>query len=437
MKEKTAASAEEKLHHERPFFACITAVFIVSGMNAGLSAQPDFSCAGFATLNGGTKGGEGGQTVTASGYSELKSYAESAGRYVIKVGGTVSNGSGGGRIRVKSNKSIIGVDSTAFLSGVGLDISSQNNIIIRNLRISLVGTSNPGGVNGGDCIGISGTSRNIWIDHCEIFSEDPDIQTDKDKYDGLIDIKNQTGFITLSWNYLHDHHKGGLVGSADNDLFDDRKITMHHNYYSKVLLRIPMYRGATGHFFNNYITGAKDATEIRAGTCLRVEKNYYDTLHYSIYTPTDARGMAERIDNIEVERASRAYPEECTADIPYSYTSVLTDNTADVKTIVPGYAGVGKLNRVPVRPAGKIFRRKNTVLQIITGTNAPAVRIHAEGGVDIYLFSLDGKLVTARRHTVSSGTIEMSLNGLRNGVYLIRCDCNGSVAEELLNLSKN
>lgn len=315
---------------------------------------------GFATLNGGTSGGMGGETVTAASYDELKSFAESSSPYIIMVDGTISNGANGGRVNVASNKSIIGVGSTAFLNGVGLNISSSNNIIIQNLRVSMIGvttrtdmdgvyssTGDEGRpqilVNGGDAISIQGTSKNIWIDHCELFSEDPNVQTNKDLYDGLIDIKNETGFITISYCYLHDHHKGGLVGSSDSDLYDDRKITLHHNYYNNVKLRIPMYRGSTGHFFNNYIVEAEDATEIRADTCVRVEKNYYEPLHYSIYTPSDSPGRTERIDNIEVDRASRDYPSNCTADIPYSYSDVLIDNTEDVKTIVPQLAGVGKL----------------------------------------------------------------------------------------------
>jgi len=198
-------------------------------------------------------------------------------------------------------------------------------------------------VNGGDAISIQGTSKNVWIDHCEVFAEDPAVQTNIDLYDGLIDIKGQTGFITISYSYFHDHHKTHLVGASDTDLFADRKITFHHNYYNNVKLRIPEYRGAIGHFFNNYIVAAMDASEIRAGTCVRVEKNYYEALHFSIYTPTDAPGSTERIDNIEVSRTSRAYPANCTADIPYTYSNVLTTNTADVKTTVPGLAGVGKI----------------------------------------------------------------------------------------------
>ena len=298
--------------------------------------------------------------MTATTYADLKSYAESSTAYIIMVQGTISNGANGGKISVKSNKSIIGVGSTAFLNGVGLDINNANNIIIQNLRISLIGVttrtdtagvySSTGDegmpqilVNGGDAIGIQGTSKNIWIDHCELFAENPDVQTNIDLYDGLIDIKGQTGFITISWCYLHDHHKGGLVGASDTDLFADRKMTYHHNYYNKVKLRIPMYRGAVGHFFNNYIVGATDASEIRAGTCVRVEKNYYEALHYSIYTTSDSAGSTERIDNVEVSRTSRAYPANCTADIPYVYSDVLTGTTNDVKTVVPPAAGVGKL----------------------------------------------------------------------------------------------
>jgi pectate lyase len=321
------------------FFTCI-----LFSLAVYVQAQPNFALVGFATQNGGTTGGQGGTTVTATTYAQLKSYAESATTYIIMVEGTITNGTAGGQIRIKSNKSIIGVGSTAFLNGVGLDISSQSNIIIQNIKITFVGVSDPANLNGGDNIGISGTSRNIWIDHCEIYSENPDVQTNIDKYDGLLDIKGQSGFITISWCYFHDHHKGCLVGASDTDLYDDRKITYHHNHFNKVKLRVPMYRGATGHFFNNYVKDADKASEIRTGTCMRMEKNYYDNYNqFAIYTTSDSPGNTERIDNYVSKVQSRAYPSNCTAVIPYTYSNVLTSTTADVKTIVPQYAGVGKL----------------------------------------------------------------------------------------------
>lgn len=375
-------------------------------------AQPDFALVGFATQNGGTKGGQGGATVTATTYAQLKSYAESVSTYIILVSGTISNGPAGGQINVNSNKSIIGVGSTGFLSGVGINITSKNNIILQNLRMSLVGTTAPKEINDGDCISISGTSKNIWIDHCELFSEDPDVQTNIDKYDGLLDIKGQTGFITISWNYLHDHYKGGLVGAADDDLNDDRKVTLHHNYYNKVKLRVPMYRGSVGHFFNNYIVGAKDATEIRANTCVRVEKNYYESLNYSIYTTSDSPGKTERIDNIEVKRASRAYPANCTASIPYSYSSVLTTTTSDVKTIVPQYAGVGKIKNVVTDLAEE--NAPNATF-IFPNPFTQHLSIQQNGEFSYKIFSLEGVEMESgeARHEVQAG------KDLPKGMYIL------------------
>ncbi|MCR6641163.1 MAG: T9SS type A sorting domain-containing protein [Sporocytophaga sp.] len=303
----------------------------------------------------------------------MKSYAESTTSYIIIVKGTISNGTTGGRISVKSNKSIIGEGSTAFLSGVGLEIRDVKNIIIQNLKISLVGVSNPGSVNGGDCIVINGTSKNVWIDHCEIFSEDPSKQTDIDKYDGLIDIRDQTGFITVSWCYIHDHHKACLVGASDDDLYADRKVTYHHNYFKNIIKRMPMYRGATGHFFNNYIKGTSktEASFCLANTCLRIEKNVYETVNFLIYTNSSGtKGNAERIDNIGSQ--SRAYPPSCKANIPYDYSKVLISNTADVKTIVPQYAGVGKIGTVvtPDKPKKYIYNYDNSGNLSWTNTNS-------------------------------------------------------------------
>ena len=78
-----------------------------SGTTGGGHPFPDEPI-GFASLNGGTVGGLGGEVVTVCSYSELQSYAESSSRAVITVAGAIFNVSEGGRIDVQSNKSIIG-----------------------------------------------------------------------------------------------------------------------------------------------------------------------------------------------------------------------------------------------------------------------------------------------------------------------------------------
>ena len=48
------------------------------------------------------------------------------------------------------------------------------------------------------------------------------------------------------------------------------------------------------------------------------------------------------IDNVEVMKTSRPYPDPCTADIPYDYEGAVTP-VNDVPTVVPAGAGVGKI----------------------------------------------------------------------------------------------
>jgi len=396
-----------------------TCFFLLSFFNLLQTQTPDFSQVGFSTLNGGTKGGEGGETVMVTTYAQLKSYAESATTYIIKVQGTITNGSAGGQLRVASNKSIIGVGGTALLSGVGIDISSKNNIILQNLKITLVGTSSPKDVNGGDCIGISGTSKNIWIDHCEMYSEDPSAQTNIDKYDGLLDIKGQTGFITISWCYWHDHHKGGLVGAADDDLYDDRKVTLHHNYYNKVKLRIPMYRGSVGHFFNNYIKDSDKASEIRANTCVRIEKNYYENFsEFAIYTTSDSPGKTERIDNYLSKTQSRAYPANCTAIIPYTYSNVLTTTTTDVKTIVPKYAGVGKIADVTT---DLDETEEDFQLACFPNPFKEQLNVYVKGSFHFRLLSVSG---VAIEEGTGTDKVEVT-NTYPKGIYLLKIQQGG------------
>jgi pectate lyase len=399
------------LHLRAALLHCLVVLFTTSALSS-LSAQPNFDLVGFATLNGGTTGGKGGQTVTVSSYNELKKYAQSSSSCIIMVNGTISNGNSGGKVSIGSNKSIIGIGSTAFLKGVGLEVASNNNVIIRNLKITLVGSSNPNKVNGGDCISIHGTSKNIWIDHCEIFSEPPHIQTNIDKYDGLIDIKHKTGFITVSWSYLHDHHKGCLIGSSETDLYADRKVTYHHNRFERVVKRMPMIRGSVGHFFNNYIIGAKnssgkyvtEATFVLENVCLRVEKNVYEKVKYSIYTGKK-KGRAERIDNIAPQ--SRAYPSSCTANIPYDYTYVLTKNKDDVKRVVPKYAGVGIIG------SGNMTSMAPKVL---------CMPVSSKKNVHLSIFTLNGKKILFKdlHSHQKMHHVELLLANLRSGVYFLR-----------------
>lgn len=355
--------------------AILSMVLLFSVMVCSYSQTPDFSLIGYATENGGTTGGAGGVEVTVTTFAGLKKYAEIKDvKYVVKFTGTIAgmgsiaNKDYAGSIKVASNKSIIGIGDNAFLDGVGFTIKDAKNIIVQNIKFSLVSVAKaiPANsenianiysklgdegrpqilVNGGDLISVYGVSTNIWIDHCEFFEEDPRAQTNQDLYDGLVDVKDNSGYITISWCYFHDHHKCSLIGSSDTNLYADRKITFHHNYYKTIQERVPLYRGGTAHFFNNYCEDIYGGiVNSRVNACVRVEKNYFENSKNTVYSKNSKiSGSAERIDNKEVDCTNReAYPAACTVAIPYDYSKSLDNKTDDVKSIVTTYAGVGKL----------------------------------------------------------------------------------------------
>lgn len=110
---------------------------------------------------------------------------------------------------------------------------------------------------------------------------------------------------------------------------------------------MPLYRGGTGHFFNNYCEDIyKGIVNSRVDACIRVEKNYFENSKNTVYTKNSTiLGKAQLIDNKEVNCNNASdYPTECIANIPYDYSSSLTNSVDEVKTIVTTYAGVGKLN---------------------------------------------------------------------------------------------
>lgn len=87
---------------------------------------------GWASMNGGTTGGIGGDKVTVSTYEALKKEAESAGKKIILV----NKGSYKGNINPKSDKSILGIEPGAIIDGcISIAGDDVKNVIVRNLAV--------------------------------------------------------------------------------------------------------------------------------------------------------------------------------------------------------------------------------------------------------------------------------------------------------------
>jgi pectate lyase len=399
-------------------------------ISANLQAQDPamFQLVGFAMVKGSTTGGAGGRVIVVSTgadlQSALKAKQDEDSALVIMVEGLINqeNSPGLSKIDVKDVKdvSIIGMPPFAEFEGIGVKIMRARNIIIRNLQVHHVLSGDK------DCISIEGPADHIWVDHCELFNEYDGV--DKDYYDGLLDAKAESEYLTYSWNVLHDSWKTALIGSSESDIFD-RKLTMHHNYFYNCNSRLPLFRASTGHFFNNYF---KDITSTvintRINSCVRIEKNYFENAQNPwVSAYSDVLGGGEVIDNILVNSPFVYSSDtheilECSPEIPYEYQSVLHD-AASVPALVMEYAGVGKIpSGIPSREIVQESR-----ISVYPNPAADLVTIGlsglTEGTIEVDLIDLTGKSTIVFSGFVSTGgTSELIVNtGTFNpGIYILR-----------------
>ncbi|KAF5874944.1 putative pectate lyase a protein [Botrytis fragariae] len=292
------------------------------------AAITDVATTGFATQNGGTKGGAGGATTTVSTLAQFTTaVTNDAVARVIVVSGTIS---GSVQVRVGSNKTIIGKKG-ATLIGVGLYINKSTNVIVRNIISQKVLASN------GDAIGIQ-AAKNVWIDHVDVSS---DLNNGKDYYDGLIDVTHASDWVTISNSYIHDHFKASLIGHSDSNAAEDTghlTVTQHNNYWSNIGSRTPSFRFGTGHVFNSYFLNANTGIDTRDGAQLLVQSNVFKNVSEPIAALySDDTGYANAFDNNLGGYANTApVGTLTTTSLPYSYSLL---GSANVVAAVVGSAG--------------------------------------------------------------------------------------------------
>lgn len=276
--------------------AFVLATAILTGALAGFSAVPaslNDAPMGWASQNGGTTGGKGGQEITVTTMAELQKYAKTSGKYVIWVKGTMGSygtrGNGDGdRVTLTSDKSILGLPG-AHVKG-GFDLSGVKNVILRNLTIEGPGACDndcgTAGENRQDNITIVNGTTNVWLDHLEIL----------DGEDGNTDITKKSDFITVSnvkFRYTDKSYPSGtsgkshrfcnLLGGSDNpdkEGADNLSVTFYRTWWGEgVAERQPRVRFGKVHVAN-CLFDSKDPGQthnIRAGfkANLLIENNAF------------------------------------------------------------------------------------------------------------------------------------------------------------------
>jgi pectate lyase len=288
---------------------------------------------GFASVNAlgqnGTTGGAGGATVTATTAAQLEDYVGRPEPLIIRVQGRITFDD---MITVVANKSIIGVGSTAEISGGGLQMGSTtrpgNNVIIRNIKFTNASD---------DSISVTNKAHHVWIDHCDF----------SNGFDGLLDVKRESDYVTVSWNWFHNHSKTLLLGHSDTYTADIGKlrVTYHHNFFDGTEQRHPRARfGEPVHVFNNYYRNnglyGVASTE-NAGVI--VEGNYFQNVAFPIYVGYAESAPGRVVERNNIYNASGTPQTAGTVVEPRTYYQYTVDNPATIPSIVPAGVGVGKI----------------------------------------------------------------------------------------------
>jgi len=313
-------------------FAAVSKTLLSLSLLAGVNASaPALTAAGWAGQNGGTTGGTGGVTVTVSNATDFRTYAEDSTTRIIQVSGALNLGTSA--VAVRSNKTIVGLGTTAQLIGSLYIKNPYRNVIVKNLTIS-----NDAGAADGDGITVFG-GINVWIDHCTFLN----------CADGLVDITAGADFATVSWckfYYTRDngHNLANLVGGTDTSGATDTgklNVTWHRNWYgTMVTSRAPRVRFVKNHVYNNYFNSPGNNYYIGAAISseILVQNNSFEggqrAWYYYNNTP---RGKINASGNQFVNIAVPTDGTDSVFTPPYAYTLAAA---ATIKAAVTAGAGV-------------------------------------------------------------------------------------------------
>jgi len=168
------------------------------------------------------------------------------------------------RLDIRSNDTtIIGINNARIKFG-GLRIngnmlSNTMNIIIRNVTFWDARDTRPN--PGLDHLLLTGNGTpndhgndwptGVWLDHVKFSSGYTDYRLGGDWHDTLLNVT--LGELTVSRSRFTNANEVLLAGGNDSALVrEQRRITLHGNYFHDARTRMPRTRGTQMHMYNNY-----------------------------------------------------------------------------------------------------------------------------------------------------------------------------------------
>ncbi|GGR61086.1 hypothetical protein GCM10010282_62660 [Streptomyces roseolus] len=355
---------------------------------------------GFASVDAlgqnGTYGGRNGRTVTVTSLADLEKYATAAEPYVIVVAGAITVAPVGKEIKVASDKTIIGSGTSGHIVGGGFFLGQGvHNVIIRNLTIrdSYQGVWNDK-EHDFDAVQMDG-AHHVWIDHNDL----------RHTADGLIDVRKDSTYVTVSWNRLNNANKAFGIGWTENLVTD---ITVHHNWIRETEQRNPSTDNAAhAHLYNNYLEDVAGTAitsaygnYARGRTRMVLENSYFQGVRNPVIKDATAAlvqrgnlfsgtsGRNESGGTAFDPKAHYAYTADAAADVPARVKAgsgpraavgkVATAAEAAAATLTVAKDGTGQYRTVQAAvdavPAGNTGR---VVISVKPGTYRETVSVPA------------------------------------------------------------
>ena len=233
---------------------------------------------------------------------------------------------------------------------------------------------------GGDGDGISlKQSRGVWVHNNDVFYGNAGSDGDQAKGDGSMDLKDNSQYVTVSYNHFWDSGKMSLCGMKSES--GENWITYHHNWFDHSDSRHPRIRTMSVHVYNNYYDGnSKYGVGAAKDSEAFVEANYFRNCNYPMLSSMQGSDvLAGGIFSGENGGVIKAYNNYMEGQKSVIYANSDAGTTTASATDFDAYLATSRSETVPstykAKQGGKTYSNFDTKVDLGVDTadiDAPA-----------------------------------------------------------------
>ena len=276
-------------------------------------------------------------------------------------------------VKGAANVTFEGIGDDATLYGAGVAVFQSTGIEVRNL-----GLMNWGGGKDGDGISLK-QSLGVWVHNNDVFYGNAGSDGDQAKGDGSMDLKDNSQYVTVSYNHFWDSGKMSLCGMKSES--GENWITYHHNWFDHSDSRHPRIRTMSVHVYNNYYDGnAKYGVGAAKDSEAFVEANYFRNCNYPMLSSMQGSDvLAGGIFSGENGGVIKAYNNYMEGQKSVIYANSDAGTTSASATDFDAYLATSRSETVPstykAKQGGKTYSNFDTKVDLGVDTadiDAPA-----------------------------------------------------------------